>query len=212
MSSIKCAQCGLVNFSHAENCKRCRATLHAARVNAPPNAAAAENRGEDASPLPVVGAWRDRRWLVKQLGVPLIQRCIKCSESADVTYKPVSLKVYSAWSLLTHFIGVRVFRMIPVEIPLCRRHRSGMDWVALGLVLAGLAGCIAGFALLQMNSALPIVMFGVGFLLMAVGFLFSVGRNDVVRVWRYKDPYIWLWGVDRSFLEALPEWSKRHAR
>ena len=210
MSSIKCAQCGLVNFSTAENCKRCRAPL-AATVNATPDATS--NRGEDASqPVPVVGAWRDRRWLVKQISVPLMQRCIKCSESADVTYKPVSLKVYSAWSLLTQLAGVRVFRMIPVDIPLCRRHRSGFHIVAIGLVVVGLLGCIAGFYLLQMNSILPIVLFGVGFLLIAAAFIFSLIRSDAVRVWRYKDPYIWLWGVDRSFLEALPDWSERHAR
>lgn len=223
MSPIKCAQCGLVNFSHAENCKRCRATLHAAAPDAAPNAPpdappnarphSTFSRREDASPPPtVVGAWRDRRWLVKQLSVPLIQRCIKCSESTDVTYKPVSLKVYSAWSIVTQLVGVRVFRMIPVDIPLCRRHRSGFHIVAIGLVVAGLLGCIAGFSLLQMDSILPIVLFGVGFCLIAAGFIFTLIRSDAVRVWRFKDPYIWLWGVDRSFLDALPDWSERHAR
>ena len=201
MPSIKCAQCGLVNFSHAESCKRCHAALNAVHGAAEPSLS------------PVVGAWRDRRWLVTQLSVPLAPRCIKCSESADVTYKPVSLKVYSAWSLLTQLAGVRVFRMIPVDIPLCRRHRSGLDKVAIGLVVAGLAGCILGFALLSMySSMLPIVIFSVGFFVMAAGFIFSVVRSCEVSAWRFKDPYIWLGGVHRSYLDGLPEWSKRQAR
>ena len=212
MPSIKCSQCGLVNFSDAENCKRCRAALNAIGGPDAPSLSASPSLSPSLSPAPVVGAWRDRRWLVKQISVPLIQRCIKCSESDDVTYKPVSLKVYSAWSLLTQLVGVRVFRMIPVDIPLCRRHRSGLDKVAIGLVVVGLGGCILGFYLLQMNSILPIVIFGIGFLLIAAGFIFSLVRSDQVRVWRYKDPYIWLWGVDRSFLDALPEWSQRQTR
>ena len=200
MPSIKCPHCGLVNFSHAEICKRCQAALNGVDGTAEP------------SPKPLVGAWRDRRWLVNQLSLPLEPRCIKCSESEDVSYKPVSLKVYSAWSLLTQLAGVRVFRMVPIEIPLCRRHRSGLDKVAIGLVLVGLAGCILGFALLQMSSILPIVIFSLGFFVMAAGFISSVIRSNEVRVWRFKDPYIWLWGVDRSYLDGLPEWSKRQAR
>ena len=197
MSSIKCANCGLVNFSNAEQCKRCRVPI---------------TGGGDASPKPLVGAWRDRWWLVKQLSVPLVQRCIKCSESADVTYKPVSLKVYSAWSLVTQLAGVRVYRMIPIDIPLCRRHRSGMDKVANAVMLVGIGGCVLGFALMRMSSILPVVIFLIGFLLIAAGIVSYLVNQDKVKVWRFKDPYIWLWGVDRSYLEGLPEWSERQAR
>ena len=206
MASIKCAQCGLVNFSHAENCKRCRATLH-------PTLNATVNREEDAStPVPVVGAWRDGRRLVKQISVPLMQRCIKCSESADITYKPVSLRVDSAWSLLTLLAGVRIVHVIPVDVPLCRRHRHVVDKVASAICVVGIVGCVVGFALMQMSSILPVVIFVSGFLVIALGILVYLARQDPVKLSRFKDPYVWLWGVDGSYLEALPEWSERHAR
>jgi len=206
MASIKCAQCGLVNFSHAENCKRCRAPLH-------PTLNAAVNRAEDVStPVPVVGAWRDGRRLVKQISVPLMQRCIKCSESADITYKPVSLRVDSAWSLLTLLAGVRIVHVIPVDVPLCRRHRHVVDKVASAICVVGIVGCVVGFALMQMSSILPVVIFVSGFLVIALGILVYLARQDPVKLSRFKDPYVWLWGVDGSYLEALPEWSERHAR
>ena len=198
MSSIKCAHCGLLNFSDAENCKRCRAALQ---------------RGEDAPPkvaLPIqsVGAWRDRWWLVKQVTVPLVDGCIKCSESADVNYKSVSVKAYSAWSLVTQLAGVRIFRMIPVDVPLCRRHRSAVDKITIGIILAGLALCVLGVALMQMSSILPVVLFMAGFLVIPAG----IDSPRACESLRFKDPYIWLWGVHRSYLEGRPEWSKRQAR
>jgi hypothetical protein len=197
MSSIKCHNCGLINFADLENCKRCRAVL---------------KRGEGAPEQQTVGAWRDRWWLVKKLGVQLNNRCIKCSETNYVTYRTVTVKTYSAWSLLTQWAGVRIYTMIPVDVPLCRRHRSGPDKMVIGTSIVG--GCLiaAGVALMMMTSILPIVLFMTGFFVMAGGFVIYLVRRDVVKAWRYKDPYIWLWGVHRSYLDALPEWSERQAR
>ena len=187
----------MVNFSYVENCKRCRAAL---------------NPGEGGGQQQSVGAWRDRWWLVKKLGVPLNNKCIKCSDPNDVTYKTVSVKTYSAWSLLTQLAGVRIFRMIPIDVPLCRRHRSGLDRMVIGVTIAGCLICAVGFALMQMSSILPIVIFMAGFFVIAGGIVVYFIRRDIVKAWRYKDPYIWLWGVHRSYLEGLPEWCERQAR
>jgi hypothetical protein len=191
MSSIKCDNCGLVNFSDAENCKRCKLSLREP-----------------------IGAWRDRRWLVKKIAAPLTERCIKCNESADVIYKPVSVKAYSAWSLLTQLAGIRIFRMIPVDVPLCRRHRSPLDWFPIVFMLVGIFIGTFGIPLMRMhNPILPISLFVSGFfVIMPFGILLYFGRREYVKVWRYKDPYIWLWGVDRSYLEGLPNWADRQAR
>ncbi|HXD30903.1 MAG TPA: hypothetical protein VN643_07300 [Pyrinomonadaceae bacterium] len=202
MSSIKCSNCGLVNFGYLENCKRCRTVL---------------NYGESGPSAPnpqrqVVGAWRDRCWLVKKVNVPLKDRCIKCSESANVSYQPVSVKAYSAWSLLTQLVGVRVFRMIDLEIPLCRRHQFGMDKLVVGMILAGVVISALGFALLQTYSILPIALFLAGFVVIGAGIIAHLVRRDIVKVWRFKEPYVWLWGVHRSYLEGLPNWSERQAR
>ena len=197
MSSIKCDNCGLVNFGYLENCKRCRTAL---------------NRGEGAPQQQLVGAWRDRCWLVKKITVPLKDQCIKCGVSTEVTYKPVSVKAYSAWSLLTQLAGIRIFNMIRIDIPLCRYHRSGVDKVAIGIIVAGLAISTIGFSLMMMSSLLPIVIFMAGFFMVCAGILAYLIRRDIVKVWRFKDPYIWLWGVHRSYLEGLPEWSERQAR
>src|SRR6185295_1128408 len=103
-------------------------------------------------------------------------------------------------------------RMIDLEIPLCRRHQFGMDKLVVGMILAGVAVCGVGFAMLQMSSILPIVVFMSGFLVIAAGIIAHLIRREVVKVWRFKDPYVWLWGVHRSYLEGLPNWSERQAR
>jgi hypothetical protein len=190
MSSIKCDNCGLVNFSDVENCKRCKQSLHEP-----------------------VGAWRDRRWLVKKLSVPLKGQCIKCNDTASVSYKSVSVKAYSAWSLLTQIMGVRIFHMIPVDVPLCSKHRDPLDKVSISIMIAGVIIGLAGVPLMRMNSLLPIILFVGGiFLVVPTGLVLFFQRREVVKVWRFKDPYIWLWGVDRSFLDGLPNWSEKKAR
>ena len=44
MSSIKCNQCGLPNFSSSEHCKRCKASLFASPAPAETTARAAESK------------------------------------------------------------------------------------------------------------------------------------------------------------------------
>jgi len=146
------------------------------------------------------------------VGVPLHDSCIKCGESADVSYKPVSVKAYSAWSLLTQLAGIRVFRRICFEVPLCKRHRYGIDRFAVGSLIAGMLIGLFGVTGMRMNSIiLPLVVFMVGFVVGAVGLIFLLVRREIVQVWKYKEPYLWLWGAKRRYLERLPNWSARKA-
>ena len=208
MSSIKCHNCGLVNFATLEHCKRCRAALDQSQAHQTTD----QSQAHQTTGQQPVGAWRDRWWLVKHLGVSLDESCIKCSESAEVSYKPVSVKAYSAWSLLTQLAGVRVFRWINFEVPLCRRHRHGMDRFAVGSMVTGALICMLGVGGMRMNSIiLPLVLFILGFFVAAVGLIFQLVRRETVQVWKYKHPYIWLWGAKRRYLKQLPNWSDRKA-
>jgi hypothetical protein len=197
MPSTKCHSCGLVNFPNLEHCKRCRAELE--KSSAP-----------KISSRQPIGAWRDRCWLVRRLEAPpLDDVCIKCSETADVTFRRVAVKVYSAWSLVTQLAGVRLFWMINLEVPLCRRHRSGFDKLATAIILAGVLVFALGIASMRIDSIAPIVVTMLGFFVVAGGLLVYLVRRDKVKVWRYKDPYLWLWGAHRSYLDRLPNWSER---
>ena len=199
MSSIKCSNCGLVRFANLEHCNRCRG---------------ASDQGEapQRAHRQPVGAWRDRWWLVKQLGVPLDDCCIKCGAFADVSQKPVSVEALSAWSFLTQLFGVHVFRKISFEVPLCRRHRYGMDKLVVGPIIVGGLICLLGCSGMQMSSILPVVVFMIGFFVLALGGIVYLIRRETVQVWKYNKPYVWLWGVHRSYLERLPSWSARRTR
>lgn len=192
MPSIKCPTCGFIRFATEENCKRC---------------SAASDHNPTHKTRPVTGAWRDRRWLVKHLEVPLDETCIKCGETADISHQRVKLKAYSAWSLLTQVVGVRIFRWLQFEVPLCRRHR-GMDKLMLGIMGGGAFIMMLGIAVIRDFVILSLRLFGAGFLTTATGFILYLIRRDRVSVWRYKHPYVWLWGVHRSYLERVPNWSR----
>jgi hypothetical protein len=192
MSSIKCPTCGFVRFVTEEHCKRC---------------GTASDQNQTHKSQSKTGAWRDRRWLVKHLEVPLDQTCIKCCETTDVSRQPVKLKAYSAWSLLTQLVGVRVFRWLQFEVPLCRRHR-GMDKLMVGIMVAGALISLIGIAAIREFVILSLTLFSAGFLTMATGFVLYLIRRERVKVWRYKHPYVWLWGVHKSYLERLPNWSR----
>jgi hypothetical protein len=194
MSSIKCPTCGFVRFAIEEHCKRC---------------SAASDQNQTRLSRPKTGAWRDRWWLVKHLEVPLDETCIKCGETKDVSRKPVRIEALSAWSFLTHLVGIHVFRWLQFEIPLCRRHRYGMDKLVVGMMVAGALISLLGIAAIREFVILSLTLLGAGFLTMATGFILYLIRKERVSVWRYKHPYVWLWGVHRSYLERLPNWSSK---
>lgn len=193
MSSIKCPTCGFVRFAIEEHCKRCRM---------------ASDQNQTYKSRPKTGAWRDGWWMVKHLEVPLDESCIKCCETKDVSREHVKLEITSAWTLLTHLMGVEVFRRIEFEVPLCRRHRFGMDKLVVGMMVAGGLITLLGFASLKASAYFMLAFFGAGFLIMATGFVLHLIRRERVKIWKYKHPYVWLWGVHRSYLERLPSWSR----
>lgn len=203
MTSVKCPKCQLVSFATTEQCKRCGATLTAAQTP-PPRAPASASASASAT-----GPWRDGRSLVKRMDVPLADCCIKCSASAGITRKPVFLKAYSAWSVLTHFIGVHVYYPINLEVPLCGRHRAATDKVFLGLLAAGILLCVLGFFGIQMSAAaMPMYVFISGFVVLGAAVIYLLVRSDVVSVRKYKDPYLWLSGAHSRYLQQLPDWQR----
>ena len=87
-----------------------------------------------------------------------------------------------------------------------------MDKVAIGLMISGAALCSIAFvgSGMMMNPIPGVVVFTLGFLVMAGGLIAYLDK-DIVKAWRYKEPYIWLLGVNRNYLEKLPNWSERKA-
>ena len=82
-----------------------------------------------------------------------------------------------------------------------------MDKVVLGTMLAGALISLLGIAAIREFVILSLTLFSAGFLTMATGLILYLIRKEKVSLWRYKHPYVWLWGVHRSYLKRLPDWS-----
>jgi hypothetical protein len=64
------------------------------------------------------------------------------------------------------------------------------------------------FVVTTMTYIFPVVVFTLGILVLGVG-IAACSDRDIVKAWKYKEPYIWLWGVNRNYRERLPKWSER---
>src|SRR5882762_3300178 len=85
MTSWKCAECGLVNFTSETNCKRCGATAVTAGIEAPsPPTGIVLEDGYVLPPPPTIGGiWRDSSTLVMTKDASLPDRCVKCNAPAN---------------------------------------------------------------------------------------------------------------------------------
>ena len=87
--------------------------------------------------------------------------------------QPVSVEALSAWSLLTHIVGIHVVKTISFAVPLCHRHRFGIDKLSIGLMISGGALFPIGFVTngMMMNPIPGVVVCVLGILVVGVGLI-----------------------------------------
>jgi hypothetical protein len=215
MSSIKCGNCGLINFKSEAACKRCKAPFGESSPDssarawpaagaAPSSQHARANEQASDDDGVVRGIWKDRKKVVKHVGAPLPSRCLKCNSTDRVGWKVYTLKYYPAYNLVLILFGFTRYLQVDVEVGLCAEHRARRTKRILCGVVALLASVGMFFLGLEWNmtemwagSSIPFI----------ISCFFLACFNTPVSVSKIKEPYVWLAGADEQYLDSLPQWS-----
>lgn len=213
MSSLKCAQCGLVNFATDSNCKRCRAPL-ASFVVDPQTRGIVLQDGYVLPPPPQVGGagvWREGSKLVMSKDAILPDRCVKCNVPTTGRLKrrlswhhpAIYLIIFIA--LLIYFIVAMVTRKsATIEIGLCDEHREKrkrnlmITWILFAI---GILSLIVAAAMEDGTF----VLFGI--LALFGSLIFGLIAIRVVTPAKIDDKFVWLNGVNKEYLAELPQWT-----
>ncbi|MDQ5844317.1 MAG: zinc finger Ran-binding domain-containing protein [Acidobacteriota bacterium] len=213
MSSLKCPQCGLVNFATDTTCKRCRAPLaqYASAVTTPLEGIVLED-GYVLPPPPSVGlsgVWRDRSVLVMSKGGELPARCVKCNQPTSLrlkkklTWHHPALYILVFVALLIYLIVAMILRKsATVQLGLCEEHLAKRRLniiITLSMVVLGFAGFVVG----AMYEDLIYVL--IGFLLLIAAVIYALVAVKIVSASKIDDRFVWLTGVNKDYLNELPQ-------
>ena len=216
MSSLKCPQCGLINFATAPNCKRCKIPFNDQAVEFEadgsqlgegfyqPQADAEHHYNLNYAK----GVWRDGSLLVMTKETILPNRCVKCNAPAMKLLKR-TVEWYPRYVILV-FILIRIVGLIlyfctrkrvTVHIGLCEDHINKRRFGVLAGCVVLLVGFISFFGALG-NENFGIVFLGL--LLILAGMIVMVTVWRTVTAKKIEEPYVWVKGVHRDFLDTLP--------
>jgi hypothetical protein len=218
MSSLKCPQCGLVNFATAPACKRCKLPFNdGAQVEAQPSQnayaqdpytqapyAPQQQYGSDSA----LNVWRDGSQLVAANNTTLPERCIKCNAPASTLlkrtvewYPPYVLLIF----LLVHIAGIILYcitrKRATLYIGLCEAHLNRRRFgLLIGICM--LVGSVLFFWTSVTGDAPQWALLAV--IVFMVGLCVTVSVWRIVKASKIEEPYVWLKGINSEFLETLP--------
>jgi hypothetical protein len=155
--------------------------------------------------------WRDKSVLVVSKGASLPDRCVKCNSPAygvrlkrKLSWHHPALYILIFIALLVYLIVAMILRKTAtVEIGLCEQHAAKrrkavvVTWL---LVLVGVLGIVGSIVAEDGTYAL------IGFLLLIAGIIYGIVVARVVAPSRIDDRFVWLKGVNKDYLNALPAW------
>ncbi|HEV2883237.1 MAG TPA: hypothetical protein VGW36_00170 [Pyrinomonadaceae bacterium] len=209
MSSTKCAQCGLVNFSTDTVCKRCKAPL--GNYDVTPQGIVLED-GYVLPPPPVVpgsGVWRDKGGLVMSRDAQLPFKCVKCNAPTKLRLKRKLSWHHPAIYILI-FVALLIYLIIAlilrksavVELGVCEEHlakRKRNILITWALALLGILSFVGAASFDDMNF----VFLAFGLLIAAI--IFGLVAVRLVTPSKIDDRYVWLRGVNKEYLAELPQ-------
>ena len=159
------------------------------------------------------GVWRDGSTLIMHKTARLPDRCINCGVEANGVHLRKNLSWHHPALALLILAGLLIYVIVAlvvrksarIEISLCedhlRKHRIAI--IATWLIfLAGIAFIALAIAAESGGSAL------FGLLLLFASAISAATWAKVVKVKKIDDYYVWLRGVDESFLATLPSVNK----
>lgn len=235
MNSSKCINCGLVNSPGEAICRRCGSTL---TPPAPEGSAAIRatsyidnhtagsavpeyGRGPDAYAPPRFpygtfaegGVWRDGSTLIMNKTARLPDFCIKCGAAANGLHLTRNLSWHHPALYLLIFAGLLIYAIVAlivrksakIDISLCQDHiKKHRTAVAVGWLIFAAGVAFIVLAIIQGSGGAG--LFGVALVFASAIYSTFV---KVVRVKKIDDNYVWLPGIDGSFLAMLPSVDNR---
>ena len=236
MSSLTCTNCGLAVSSGEASCRRCGARLsftaqpdssfgtgqtgpvQNGAITAVPDYGLPRGSRGGSSYGPGFsqesgGIWRDGKTLVMQKAARLPDYCIKCGVPANGAHLRKKLSWHHPALALLVLAGILIYVIVAmvvrksaiIDISLCeehlRKHRTAVivSWLVF---LTGVAFMVLAIAEESGGSAL------FGLLLLFASAISAATWAKVVIVKKIDDYYVWLRGIDESFLAMLPSVNK----
>lgn len=154
--------------------------------------------------------WRKKSQLVMTKQAVLPYRCIKCNAPADTLLKrnlrwhhPLLYLLIAVGVLFYVILAAVLSKNATVSIGLCKAHayaRKRDFAIMWGLVLLS----VFLFYLSVATDEMSLLLVGVAVLL--GGVIYGVVRTRLVAPRKIDDNLVWLEGVNRNYLDELPEW------
>jgi hypothetical protein len=161
---------------------------------------------------PQGGVWRDEGKLVMSKDATLPDRCVKCNRPANglrlkrtlYWHNPLIYALILAGVLIYLIVSLIVRKTATVNVPLCETHLAGRrNKLVAGslLILLGLGAFIFTVA-----YNYPVLLVGAA-LIILIGLIFVIAAARVVIPLKIDDRFVWLKGVDKDYLNQLPQWA-----
>jgi hypothetical protein len=154
--------------------------------------------------------WRTKKQLVMAKQAVLPYRCVKCNARADTLLKrklrwhhPAIYLLIIVGFLFYAILALVLSKNATINVGLCAAHASARKRdiaISCGAVLLSIVSFYAAATTDEVTFAM------VGTVLFLGGVIYGVARSRIVAPRKIDDQFVWLNGVNASYLEELPEW------
>jgi hypothetical protein len=153
--------------------------------------------------------WRCKKLLVMTKDASLPNRCVKCNAPAEERLKrklqwhhPALYLLILASILVYAVVALVVRKTAVVNLALCKEHRESRRLSMIITVLLALIAILCCYAGLQFE--IPILVLA-SFGLVLASAIYGAITIRVVAPTKIDEHFVWLKGVDASYLQAFPE-------
>ena len=161
----------------------------------------------------IEGVWRSGDRMVMSIGAELPDRCVKTNLPAGGQWAEIRLSWHHPALYLVVLLNLILYLIVAYFVRTRVIVRVGLTESALSsartarrlmwaLLLSGLAFCVAA-----VPTSVPQLLWpGVLLMLLAIPVYFLRGR--IIWASKIEPGYVWIGGVHRDYLAALPEWPR----
>jgi hypothetical protein len=157
--------------------------------------------------------WRSQALLVMTKDASLPNRCVKCNApTADrlkrkLQWHHPALYLLIVISILVYAIVAMVVRKTAtVNLGLCQEHRESRKLSIVITVLLAVVAMLSSIAAVQFEMPLLGLL---AFVLVIAAAVYGTITIRVVAPTKIDEHFVWLKGIDTSYLQEFPEWNGR---
>ena len=162
--------------------------------------------------IPSNALWRSGKVMVMSLTANLPARCVKCNAPAPGSRLERNLYWHHPLVYLALLLNLLIYAVVAIclrrrariQVGLCETHRSRRkrDILIAWVVALGGVGAFS-FAMYLERFELGLV----SLLVTIIAMVYGIATTRIVWAKRIDQEHIWLKGVCREYLDALPEWN-----